>query len=146
MKVLVAIDGTDCSKEALDFVAQRRWDQKDEFLVVCVAEPLTESFDQCDFDQEFSLEEMVEDCKQLTERGASRLRNCLSENKIATSVITGLPVEKIVDKAFDWDADLIILGSHGRSGCRRFMVGSVAEQVLKQASCTVEVVRVRPHG
>jgi len=56
---------------------------------------------------------------------------------------TGDPARMIVDKAVAVPADLIVMGTHGRSGPERFMVGSVAEKVLRKAPCPV--LTVPPH-
>jgi len=45
--------------------------------------------------------------------------------------------------AKDWPADLIVIGSHGRSGMRRALLGSVAEGVMRNATCPVLVVRAQ---
>jgi universal stress protein A len=56
-------------------------------------------------------------------------------------VETGSPAEEIVKAAMNWPADLIVIGSHGRTGARRAFLGSVAEAVMRQAPCPVLVVR-----
>ncbi len=48
---------------------------------------------------------------------------------------------KILDVANEWHADMIILGSHGRSGLGRFLLGSVSDGVVRHAHCSVEVIR-----
>lgn len=48
---------------------------------------------------------------------------------------------EILRVAEEWNADLIILGSHGRTGVSRWLLGSVAEHVVRHASCSVEVAR-----
>ena len=53
----------------------------------------------------------------------------------------GEPGEEIVTAARDWAADLIVIGSHGRHGLTRALVGSVAESVMRHAPCPVLVVR-----
>jgi len=53
----------------------------------------------------------------------------------------GSPGAEIVTAAKEWQADLIVIGSHGRSGITRALVGSVAEAVMRRASCPVVVVR-----
>src|SRR2546428_746442 len=50
----------------------------------------------------------------------------------------------IVGVAEEWDADLIVLGWHGRTAMKRFLFGSVATAVIHAASCSVELVRFRP--
>jgi len=49
--------------------------------------------------------------------------------------------EVIIDAAKAWPADLILIGSHGRSGVQRFLLGSVAEFVARHAGCSVQIVR-----
>jgi nucleotide-binding universal stress UspA family protein len=49
--------------------------------------------------------------------------------------------EVILEEARRWDADLIIVGSHGRRGFKRFLLGSVSEAVAMKAHCSVVVVR-----
>jgi nucleotide-binding universal stress UspA family protein len=48
----------------------------------------------------------------------------------------------ILDEAKEWKADLIVLGSHGRRGLDRLLMGSVAESVAVHAHCSVEVIRL----
>ncbi|HXI92958.1 MAG TPA: universal stress protein [Blastocatellia bacterium] len=49
----------------------------------------------------------------------------------------------IVDEAIEWSADLIVVGSHGYSGIKRWLLGSVAHSVVSHAPCSVHVVRKR---
>lgn len=56
----------------------------------------------------------------------------------------GLAATKIVEAASEVGADLIVMGTHGRSGIRRLLLGSVAEQVLRQARCPVLFVKHDP--
>jgi nucleotide-binding universal stress UspA family protein len=53
----------------------------------------------------------------------------------------GEPRAVILDAAKTWGSDLIVLGSHGRRGMDRFLMGSVSEAVAIHAHCSVEVVR-----
>ena len=56
-------------------------------------------------------------------------------------VQTGSPAATVVSAAKDWPADLIVVASHGRSGVRRVLLGSVAEGIMRNAPCPVLVVR-----
>jgi nucleotide-binding universal stress UspA family protein len=53
----------------------------------------------------------------------------------------GKSATEIVKAAKDWPADLIVIGSHGRGGVDRLLLGSVAEAVMRHAGCPVLVVR-----
>ncbi len=55
----------------------------------------------------------------------------------------GKPANEIVKAAVRWPADLIVIGSHGRRGVHRALVGSIAEGVMRNASCPVMVVRAK---
>jgi nucleotide-binding universal stress UspA family protein len=58
-----------------------------------------------------------------------------------THVVQDHPRSGIVDYADNWGADLIVVGSRGQSGITRFLMGSVAQAVVRHAPCSVEVVR-----
>lgn len=64
---------------------------------------------------------------------------------IVAHVRRGNPADQIVQLAADLEADLIVVGTHGRRGLRRMLLGSVAEQVLRLARCPVFVVRPKDH-
>jgi nucleotide-binding universal stress UspA family protein len=63
---------------------------------------------------------------------------------VNTRVVEAETRNGILDVAAEWGADLIVLGSHGRKGLQRFLLGSVAESVARHADCSVEIVRVPP--
>ena len=58
----------------------------------------------------------------------------------------GDPRSAIVDEAEEWGADLIVVGSHGYTGLKRWLLGSVAQSVVGHAPCSVEVVRRKQIG
>jgi nucleotide-binding universal stress UspA family protein len=60
---------------------------------------------------------------------------------VTTETVYGKPAREIVDYADDHEVDVIILGSHGRSGVSRVLLGSVAQAVVQRASVPVTVVR-----
>jgi nucleotide-binding universal stress UspA family protein len=57
------------------------------------------------------------------------------------SVLLDGPKAVIINEAERWDADLIVVGSHGHRGIERFLLGSVSEGVALHANCSVEVIR-----
>lgn len=67
----------------------------------------------------------------------------LDMEKISVYVTLGWPAERIVALATSVDADMIVLGTHGRQGLERLMQGSVAEEVVRRAPCGVLVLRPR---
>ena len=61
---------------------------------------------------------------------------------VQTEVVEGDPKAKILDQALQWNPELIVMGSHGRKGFDRFLMGSVAEAVVRHAPCSVQIVRI----
>ncbi|MCB9682361.1 MAG: universal stress protein [Alphaproteobacteria bacterium] len=73
-------------------------------------------------------------------------RRCTEAGVSCDEAVThGDPAATILDLADAWTADLIVMGTHGRRGLARVLLGSVAEQVLRRARVPVLVVRVADH-
>jgi universal stress protein A len=76
---------------------------------------------------------------------AHRAARCTS-GKITTEVITGTSARTIICYARARSIDLIVMGTHGRSGMAHLFMGSVAEKVVRDAPCPVLTVRQAPSG
>lgn len=63
------------------------------------------------------------------------------EVDIETKTVMGFPKKTIVEEAEDWEADLVVVGSHGRGFWGRVFLGSVSDAVVRHAPCSVLVVR-----
>lgn len=148
MRILVAVDGSECSMKAVEFLMERPWNSEDQFLVLSVVEPIP---------QEFGLgvmppatggieERMYDECAEFCGKAAARIQSALPSNLVEVKVANGLVAETICRHAAAWNADLIMLGSHGRKGITHFLLGSVAEEVLKSSPCSVEVVKAKKTG
>lgn len=75
---------------------------------------------------------------------AKSLHEALAEHGCGgfrSEVIIGDPAHVILTRAKDVDAELIVIPTHGRTGLRRFVMGSVAERVVRLAHCPVLVLR-----
>jgi nucleotide-binding universal stress UspA family protein len=77
--------------------------------------------------------------EELVSRAAHRL--AAAKFRAKTEIRHGDARHEILDFAADWCPDVIVLGSHGRRGVDRFLLGSVSEGVVRHANCSVEVVR-----
>lgn len=88
-------------------------------------------------------DEVAAKCSRELERIADPHRR--GDLQIACSVRAGVPGPEITDFASEWRADLIILSTHGRTGLRHLLLGSVAEKVLRHASCPVLLLRKHEH-
>lgn len=95
-------------------------------------------------DTGISPNELIDRAKQDGKRLLEGFRQRLSLQPSALEfVVAGMPADEIVKAAGEWPADLIVIGSHGRGGVQRALLGSVAEGVMRRASCPVLVIRAK---
>ena len=84
---------------------------------------------------------------QAREEGARVMANFRTrlgrEINVPQFVPEGPPASEIVKAANQWEADLIVIGSHGHRGIRLALLGSVADAVVRQAPCAVLVIRAK---
>jgi nucleotide-binding universal stress UspA family protein len=123
-RVLLATDGSKTSMAAAEALAARPWPEGSEFRIVTVEEPWV--MGPTDALRNINSAEQV-----LAAAGL----------KATASVLSGNPKEVILEETKDWNADLVVVGSHGRRGFKRFLLGSVSEAVAMNAHCSVVVVR-----
>lgn len=86
---------------------------------------------------EAELTELIEESKQRLATAAAQI----TEAPVETRVVVGDPGRMIVTVAQDCGADLIVMGTHGRTGVARLLLGSIAEYVLRHAPCPVLTVK-----
>jgi nucleotide-binding universal stress UspA family protein len=146
MKILLATDGSDYSKAAVNSVAERTWPEGSVLKIVSVMEipyaPTTEAWVLPDSYYNELERVAKEQAESAIKDAVGRFRSAGLE--IITKIISGSPREVILDEAESWDADLIVLGSHGYTGWQRFLLGSVSHAVATHAHCSVEIVRKKP--
>ncbi len=146
MRVLVAIDGSECSAQAVDSLLERVWADGTVFRLITVIEPTFYMYGVPGGYVEPVVEaerELADYCRNLCADKAARIKKALPRCEVSTEVLKGLVAESIIDEAVQWAADLIVLGSHGRTGVKRFLLGSVAEKVASHAPCSVEIIKHR---
>lgn len=145
MKLLLAIDGSAHSEAPVREVATRPWPRGTQVRVLSVVEPSPPP--AYGPEVPFAVAAAPVELQRILQNEADALvaqvaSSLADEGLQATSVVrSGDPKKVIVDEARVWGADLILVGSHGRTGLRRLFMGSVAESVLRHAPCSVEVVR-----
>jgi nucleotide-binding universal stress UspA family protein len=144
MKILLAIDGSAPSQVAIEEVVHRPWPSPSTVRILSVIQPFTPPATEIVL-AAATFEEIqrrqAEDAEQLTRQAAKRIT--AQELSVETAVREGDPRTTIVDDAHEWQADLIVVGSHGRTGLTRLVMGSVAQAVVAHAPCSVEVVKRR---
>lgn len=138
MKVLIAIDSSLGSAQVLREAVARPWPSGTSFCVV----------NSVDVSRFAELPALIEDAKREGERivkdGAARLAS--AGHTAGSSILWGSPRHAVSTYAADWGADLILAGSHGHGAIGRFLLGSVAQGILRKAHCSVEIVRARPEA
>lgn len=142
-QILVPVDGSDCSLHALDVAAAFAREQQARLSVVTVVDPAKAAamaFGEASM-AAACMDALDDEGKTLAEDAAARIRATWTADVV---VLDGAPVDSIVEHAHEAGADLIIIGSHGRSGLSRLFLGSVAEGVIRSSAAPVMVVRHVP--
>ncbi len=133
MRVLLAIDESRGGHAVVSETLSRLWPVGTSFCVVNIV----------DLRHWSEMPALVEDARKagqrLVKQASERLKNAGLE--VSTDVRVGFPDKAINKYAQEWDADLVMVGSRGLNDVTRFLLGSVAQAVLRDAPCSVEIVR-----
>lgn len=146
MKILVGVDDSPCSERAVDFVRKMKWPAGSRLLVLSVAHiPVPVTGDLYGGEQAaVGISSEIE--RKNHQTLADRVQSTLREAGLATEcrVTIGDPRVDLVELAKTERADLIVVGSHGRTGLGKLLLGSVASHVVTHAPCSVLVVKQSP--
>ncbi len=144
MKVLVGVEDAKSSQATLQALTTQFVPKGTEVRILYVVAPIT-YFAPPEMSAHYApgLEDQMKEGRQLVEEIAKSL--LATGFKVSTAVRQGDVREVIIDSAAEWPADLILVGSHGRKGLQRFLLGSVAEFVARHARCSVQIVRDSAH-
>jgi nucleotide-binding universal stress UspA family protein len=140
MRILVAYDGSVCADAALDDLRRAGLPANLQIKVLSVVENWLpppsglEIIEHIDRDQEYLA---------LARRGGIRLVSMEKGWDVSSESGAGSPATVIIEEADQWGADLIVVGSHGRTALGQFFFGSVSQKVLHEAHCSVRVARGR---
>jgi nucleotide-binding universal stress UspA family protein len=147
MKVILAIDGSRHSHAALVEFARQPWPNGTEVQILTVIHP---SFPLVMDPLFIGVSAHVQQAKEqrnhaptLVESASRLIRAAAPGIVVTTKIVEGVPKDVIVQEASEWNADLIVLGSHGYGRVRRMVLGSVAGAVVAKAPCSVQVVRAK---
>ena len=147
MKVLLAVDGSNYSEAAVNAVAGRPWPVGTTIKVFSSIEPVFYPTTDTWVMPESYYEEMEKAGRESAEQAVNKAVDVLRKShggsiELTAEIRDGHAKDAILDEAEKWGADLIIVGSHGYRGFKRFMLGSVSHAVATHAKCSVEIVRV----
>jgi len=142
-KVLVAIDGSPMSEIAVRWLGCHPWAPDTEFTFLCVLPPLPHQGGSGKVASEELENRAVQEDKIILAINdtISRCSPRILQNSCAVNIATGDPSHKIVDCVNSLKIDLVVLGSHGRTGLEKLLLGSVSSSVAGRAPCSVLVVK-----
>ena len=163
MKLLIAYDGSDGAKAAIDDLRRAGLPDDVEARVLCVADvfphlaaPGAASGDAAPVLREIAKQEAmtrigaraaavakqaVADAAGVAEEGAARVRELFPTWRTDAHSVGDSPHWGVIKAAHAWNADLIVVGATGRSALQRLMLGSVSRTILTHATCSVRVGR-----
>ncbi|MBX2861564.1 MAG: universal stress protein [Vampirovibrio sp.] len=132
MKVLIPIDGSKCSQNTLAWAAQSLNKEQTQFVLIHIIpsgipELVTEVY-------------QVEDALKVLDDARTYL-TAQGLNVLATEYLEGDPVESICRMAEDLNVDQVLMGSHGRSGLIKMLLGSVSSGVMEKCKKPVFIYR-----
>jgi nucleotide-binding universal stress UspA family protein len=145
MKILIAVEDETYGMAAIDFVHRCGWTKNVNFKLFHAIEPLL-------VDNYMSfipspvlgdiIEERTKSAKLLLDQLESKLKSVLNDCTVEKLVLEDFSKSAILEESKRWNADLIILGSHGRRGMNKFLLGSVSQTVAEHADVPVLIVRI----
>ncbi|KAA0999027.1 universal stress protein [Paraburkholderia panacisoli] len=142
-RILVAIDGSETAEHAFDSALQLARDSDAQLQpLYVVANPLL-AYDAYGYDPKILRDACVEEGQRLMADALARMRheNVAGVPRIVDVAPIGEDIpERIRTSANEFNADLLVLGTHGRRGFKRLFLGSVAERVVRSASLPVLLV------
>jgi nucleotide-binding universal stress UspA family protein len=141
-RIMLATDGSEYSQAAAQSIAERPWKKGTEIRILSVLDafiPAIEPWYGAANLIEQTLKQRESECEEAVNSASKLLAD--AGLTVSTAVKEGGPKWRIVEEAQEWQADLLVVGSHGRRGLKRLLLGSVSEVVALHARCSVEVIR-----
>ncbi|MFT4069387.1 universal stress protein [Paraburkholderia sp.] len=142
-RLLVALDGSDTASRAFDAALTLAAEHGAELMPLYVIDVPVIAYDAPGFDPCVIQDAFAEEGKRITADAQSRMdaRGVKGTARTVEAAISGEDVaHRIIGTAREWRADAIVMGTHGRRGFRRMVLGSVAERVLRGACCPVLLI------
>jgi nucleotide-binding universal stress UspA family protein len=141
-RIMVAVDGSDTAQRGLQEAIKLAKDQKARLAIVHVIDIVVVSGAE-DFSETY-IDSMRDYARNTLEQARQAAQAAGVETEVQSPEIftSGFHVaDKIAQLAGDWKADLLVVGTHGRRGVNRLLLGSVAERVVRVAPCPLLLIR-----
>lgn len=147
MKILLAVDDSEFSKAAVNAILNQFRPDGVEVNVLTVVEYLRLApayvgmgvGPSVPADFAGVIEKWLDQAEHLVKESAKSLES--AGFRATATVKEGDAKNQILEYADEWRPDLIMVGSHGRKGINRFLLGSVSEAIVRHAPCSVQIVR-----
>ncbi|SRR5690606_36972659 len=143
-RILLAVDDTPCSEKAIDYARDLVEMFHSSIALVTVVPPTSPANYGADplLGQQPII---VPEVSEIQQEAAQRYLESISDefheaNEVFLFNKVGNIRDEILSTASEWTADLIVMGSNGRSGFEHFISGSVSESVIRKASCPVLII------
>jgi nucleotide-binding universal stress UspA family protein len=143
-RIMVAADASEASKLALKEAIRLARDQKAELRVIHIVDENYVNSSETHIDYASLWQAYREEGLKFLDKISKKLRQAkvtFDCQLIELKPFTGKIAEKIVSESQTWSADLLVLGTHGRQGLNHFILGSVAESVIRIATTPVLLIR-----
>ena len=149
-RILVAIDGSQASFDSADYAIMLAKQHNSQLILLHVLHPVEyySSLQFFEVQQPQDSRVLIEQAKKEANKWFDDIKKKIEENslekqiKIETTIIVSTTiVDSILDYAEDNDIDLIVIGTRGRSGIKKLLLGSTASGVVTYSSCPVTVVK-----
>ena len=148
MRVLIAVEDKVYGQAMADFVGTHKWEKGTVFKVMHITHAEELGYvhgDACCCEVARNImEERDRQARSLVKVIAAQIEMKLPGADVHEEIVLGSPKNTILETAEEWKADIIVMGSHGRTGLSRFLLGSVAMSVLSEARCSVMIIKL-PH-
>ncbi len=144
-RILVPTDGSDASFQALPYA----FDLADRFDALVEGLSIVDERTKASvYTVETALEEMVGGLESMAETATERIeaRAKAADTEVTTTVVDGIPSRTICTHAEESGADLVVIATHGRTGLSHYLLGSVAERVVRNSTVPVLTVPADPDG
>lgn len=146
MKILLAVDGSEYSDAAAAAAAEHFGSHTNQIKIVTVVRlpfvPTEETRALPDSEYSQTERQMRQEAETTLSAAAAHFQADKGA-EVTSEILIGEAAEVILEEAERWHADLIAVGSHGHRGWKRFLLGSVSEQIVRNAECSVMILRPR---
>jgi nucleotide-binding universal stress UspA family protein len=146
LNILVPIDYSPHSYATIDWVLRQNFKQPFQIKLLTVLPPFSAEYAHEKNPEKASLmlariQEIKVNANARLDQFVEKIEQQLGKNVVHGELAEGTPQDMILQAAKNWPAHLIVMGSHGLTGLKRFLLGSVSKAVASHAQCSVEVVR-----